>query len=74
MIEERISLVDLSAESTHLYRPDVAVVRKAQDLPRTSNRGALATLEPVTIPLALEDLDEIRQRWIEIRDSLTVLW
>ena len=34
---------------------------------RLSGRGVLATLEPVTIPLAVEELDEIRLRWIEIR-------
>jgi hypothetical protein len=27
----------------------------------------LATLEPITVPLALDDLDEIRERWIEIK-------
>jgi hypothetical protein len=67
LIEERISLVDLSAEAPRVYRPDVAVARENHGPTSAGGRGLLATLEPVTIPLALEELDEIRLRWIEIR-------
>jgi hypothetical protein len=66
-VEERISLIDLSGEPSHHYRPDVAVIRKGHDLPVSGDRGASATLEPITIPLTLEDLDEVHERWIEIR-------
>ena len=45
----------------------MAVIRKDQGLPPTGDRGAPATLEPITIPLTLEDLDEVHERWIEIR-------
>jgi len=65
-IEQRISLVDLSVESSQAYRPDIAVVRGDHD-PGASGRGSLATLEPITLPLALDELDEIRERWIEIK-------
>ena len=65
-IEQRISLVDLSDEPSQAYRPDIAVLRGDHG-PTASGRGALATLEPVTVPLALDDLDEIRERWIEIK-------
>jgi hypothetical protein len=66
-VEERINLVDLSGELSRHYRPDVAVIRKGRDLPPTGDRGVPATLEPITIPLTLEDLDEVHERWIEIR-------
>ncbi len=65
-IEQRISLVDLSDEPPQSRRRDIAVLRDDQG-PRASSRVALATLEPITVPLVLDDLDEIRERWIEIR-------
>jgi Protein of unknown function (DUF4058) len=67
LIEERISLVDLSGESTQLYRPNIGIVHESGAPLPQGNRGVLATLEPITIPLALEALEEVRQRWIEIR-------
>jgi hypothetical protein len=67
LIDERISLVDLSAEAQPDYRPDVAIARENHGRPSAGDRGVLATLEPVTVPLAIEELDEIRLRWIEIR-------
>jgi hypothetical protein len=67
LIEERISLIDLSGERTQVYRPDVAITRGVRGAPSPDDRGALATLEPITIPLALEDREEVHQRWIEIR-------
>ncbi len=65
-IEQRISLVDLSLEGPKSYRADLAVLR-ADHGSGSPARGALATLEPVSVPLALGDLEEIRERWIEIR-------
>ncbi len=67
LIEERISLVDLSEESTDTYRPDVSIVRNTGAAGQASQRGVAATLEPITLPLALEPLEEVRNRWIEIR-------
>jgi hypothetical protein len=67
LMEERISLVDLSAEALAGFRPDVPIVRGD---PRAASRrepGSLATLEPVAVPLARKDLDEVRDRWIEIK-------
>jgi hypothetical protein len=66
-IEERISLVDLSDEAQQSYRPDVAVVRGADGPALPTAGGASATLEPVTLPLAIEELQEVRHRWIEIK-------
>jgi hypothetical protein len=66
-IEQRITLVDFSSEATQLYGLDVSIIEKDRGLTSTSNRGFVATLEPMSIPLALEDLEELPQRWIEIR-------
>ena len=35
--------------------------------PREGEAGSVATLEPVAVPLARKDLDEVRERWIEIK-------
>jgi hypothetical protein len=67
LIEERISLVDLSGDVSQVYIPDVAVTRGERGAAGVRDRGVLATLEPISLPLALQDLDEIRHRWIEIR-------
>jgi hypothetical protein len=67
LIEERISLVDLSGEAPQVYRPDVSVTRGTRGASLPGDRGFQATLEPITLPLALEDLDEIHHRWIEIK-------
>jgi hypothetical protein len=66
-IEERITLVDFSSDETQLYRPDVSIIQKNYGLASPRDRGVLATLEPITIPLSLEDTEELPQRWIEIR-------
>jgi Protein of unknown function (DUF4058) len=65
-IEQRISLVDRSDEASQAYRPDIAVLRGDHGT-IGSGRGALASLEPVAVPLATDALDEIRERWIEIK-------
>jgi hypothetical protein len=66
-IEERITLVDFSSDPAQLYRPDVAIIQKDRGLASPSDRGVMATLEPITIPLAVKSLEEIRERWIEIK-------
>ncbi|MGC8644619.1 MAG: DUF4058 family protein [Isosphaeraceae bacterium] len=65
-IEQRIALVDFSSES-HLYKPDVPIIQKDRGTESQRDRSAVATLEPITIPLALEALEEVRERWIEIK-------
>ncbi len=67
LIEERISLVDLSGESLAGYRPDVSIVRGDRGPATRGEPGSVATLEPVAVPLARKDLDEVRERWIEIK-------
>jgi Protein of unknown function (DUF4058) len=67
VIEERISLIDLSDTTQHLYRPDVALTVGTPESVLPGSRGVLATLEPIDLPLALADLDEIHNRWIEMK-------
>jgi hypothetical protein len=66
-VEERIHLVDLTDDSLQVYRPDVAVAATGRELTSSRDPGGVATLEPISIPLAFDDLDEVRHRWIEIR-------
>ena len=67
VMEERISLVDLSGEAISLYRPDLSIVRGDRGPAEPKKQGGVATLEPVAVPLARKDLDEVRERWIEIK-------
>ena len=61
------SALSIFPESPHIFhRPDVAIIIHVHDCPRRAIVEPYK-LEPITIPLTLEDLDEARQRWIEIR-------
>ena len=65
-VEEQISLVDLSDQS-QVYKPDVGVTLGKTRPTQPVGRGIVATLEPIDLPIALEDLDQVRDRWIEIK-------
>lgn len=67
LIEERISLVDLTGEARIGFFPDVSIVREERVPATPKLHGSVATLEPVAIPLARKDLDEVPERWIEIK-------
>ena len=67
LMEERISLVDLTGEALAGFRPDVSIVRGDRGPAPRREEGGVATLEPVSVPLARKDLDEVRERWIEIK-------
>jgi hypothetical protein len=67
LIEERISLVDLSGDAFFGFRPDLAIAHEERPRPRLAERGQVATLEPVSVRLARKDLDQIPERWIEIK-------
>ncbi len=67
LIEERISLVDLTGEALAGFRPDVSIVREQRVSVAPKEQGGVATLEPVSVPLARKDLDEVPERWIEIK-------
>ena len=67
LIEERISLVDLTGEALGGFRPDVSIVQEQHVTTALKEQRGVATLEPVAVPLARKDLDEVPERWIEIK-------
>lgn len=64
-MDERVNLVNVPAETVRRSEPDVSILRRPGRSRRT-HRGTkgLATLEPVTIPLMIEE--EHRETYIEI--------
>lgn len=68
LVEEEMRLVREPEGDIGRARPDVAVARDfTVPRPRAHGAGGVATLEPVTIPLAKGLTEEIREIWIEIR-------
>jgi Protein of unknown function (DUF4058) len=68
LADEEIELLDLTGEATVSYRPDVMATEGAPRITKPSARGAtggVATLEPVIVPVALKDFDEVHNRWID---------
>jgi hypothetical protein len=63
-IDERVNLVELRPEKIKRVEPDIAIARAGQSAPSNGGTGAIATLEPVTIPLIIEE--EKRETYIEI--------
>jgi hypothetical protein len=64
---EEVRIVTWERGEERRMRPDVAVVRTPCITPLEGGSGSsLATLEPVTLPLAVA-VDEVRETWIEIR-------
>jgi len=64
-IDEKVRLVEVVPPRRKLIEPDVAVARRSPSrIPSPAPTGA-ATLEPVTIPLVIEE-DEAHERYIEI--------
>jgi hypothetical protein len=70
LADEEVSLVDLSGEATSSYRPDVMIAAqgyRANQAEGPKATARVATVDPVIVPVALKELDEIHDRWIEIR-------
>jgi hypothetical protein len=64
-MEERLTLVELTADDFQSMRPDLTIVQRVPSQPASQESGAALALEPVTVPVAI--LDEIREVYIEIR-------
>ena len=62
-IDERVNLAALPAEKVKRIRPDISISQRAPS-PPASPASATGTLEPVAIPLVIEE--ETRQTYIEI--------
>jgi hypothetical protein len=63
-IDERVNLVELPAEKIKRIKPDLAVSHSGQPSSATIAPAGMMTLEPVTIPLVIEE--ESRETYIEI--------
>ncbi len=63
-IDERVNLVELPAEKMKRIKPDLAVSRGGQTGNVPLARAGVATLEPATIPLLIEE--ESRETYVEI--------
>jgi hypothetical protein len=63
-MDERVNLVDLPADKIKRIEPDLAVSQLRRSSGPTPATSALATLEPTTIPLLVEE--ERRETYIEI--------
>lgn len=66
-MEEHVHLVLSSDGDSSLIRPDIAILQSWKNPDPPAQQGHVATLEAVTIALETSDLEEIRERWIEIR-------
>jgi hypothetical protein len=63
-MDERVRLVEAPAEPRGTRIPDVSVDRTGAAPARTRSTGAIATIEPVSLPML--ELDEQRDVWVEI--------
>ena len=63
-IGERINLVEREPDRIKRIGPDIAIARKTEGPKERSAAGMVATLEPVTIPLTIEE--ESRETYVEI--------
>jgi hypothetical protein len=62
-IDERVNLIELPAEKLKRIKPDLSISRRERSAATTAPAGP-ATLEPVTIPLVIEE--ESRETYIEV--------
>jgi hypothetical protein len=65
-VDEQIRLVGPEGVIA-VVRPDVICYREGPSAPRAPGLGGVAVLEPVSVPLLKEDLEEVRDIWIEVR-------
>lgn len=67
LIEELVCLVDEAGNSVRKLRSDIAIDRAEGPPAPPRDEGGVAVMEPVTLPLAMEDPEQVLDRWIEIR-------
>src|SRR5947209_19427639 len=63
-IDEKVSLVEITPPRKKRIEPDVAVTQRMPSRHSSSGPAAVATLEPVTLSLVIEE--ETHERHIEI--------
>jgi hypothetical protein len=63
-MDERVNLVDLATDRVKRVEPDLAIAHEESSSRRAPAHSGVATLEPVTIPLVIEE--EQRETYVEI--------
>src|SRR5665213_532368 len=63
-MDERVNVVELSANTLKRIEPDLAITRAEAKRAATATTGVIATLEPVTVPLLIQE--ERREVYIEV--------
>jgi hypothetical protein len=64
-IDEKVRLVEVAPLRRKLIEPDVALTQRSPSRAPSSAPGGAVTLEPVTLPLVIEE-EETHERYIEI--------
>jgi hypothetical protein len=64
-IDEKVRLVEVAPSRRKLIEPDVALTQRSPSRTPSPAPGGAATLEPVTLPLVIEE-EETHERYIEI--------
>jgi hypothetical protein len=63
-IDERVNLVEVQPEKIRRFEPDVAITQGPRSPGATSAASGVATLEPVVVPLLIEE--ETRETYIQV--------
>jgi hypothetical protein len=66
-IEEDFRVLEFPQETEQRRYPDVAVTRVRPAPPAVTAEAGIATLEPEVIPLITTIIEDVKERWIEIR-------
>jgi hypothetical protein len=66
-IEEQFQILEFPEETEERRLPDVSISQIAASRSARSATGAVRTLEPELIPLVTTIVEELKERWIEIR-------
>ena len=65
-MEEHVRLVHAAGDRSSPRRPDLGVFREPGTVSSGGGGSGALLLEPVTIPLQVEEVDSIRETWIEV--------
>ena len=66
-IEERFQILEYPQDVEQHRYPDVSISRTGSSQTPAGPAAAIATLEPEVIPLVTTIVEEVKERWIEIR-------
>jgi hypothetical protein len=66
-IDEQFHILEFPEEKEEHRLPDVSIAQTGPSRKSTARATAIATLEPEVIPLITTIVEEVKERWIEIR-------